>query len=314
MSKRFQNRIAESRHTLPITAFYSICIWLLAGLVTQQWWIQFGCFVVSAWMMMMLNKENMLIRIYSRLVSSAYLVLTCAAVFLFASRSSAIMQMGAVISLFLLWHCYQDKGAVGWTFYTFFFLGAGSLAQIQVLYYLPIFWLMMAWFIFSLSWRTFFASLIGLITPYWFCLPFFVLQGEDCLAHLTNHLRPLLDIMSIPDYSVINMTEWVFLGFLVLLMVIGSFHFLANSYKDTIRVREIYNSLITTAAYSLFLVLAQPQCYDLVIHVLILVVSPMIAHFFALTHSRFTNILFIVTLTVTLLFTGYNLWISSFHF
>ena len=31
MSKRFQNRIAESRHTLPITAFYSICIWLLAG-------------------------------------------------------------------------------------------------------------------------------------------------------------------------------------------------------------------------------------------------------------------------------------------
>ena len=101
MSKRFQNRIAESRHTLPITAFYSICIWLLAGLVSQQWWIQFGCFVVSAWMMMMLNKENMLIRIYSRLVSSAYLVLTCAAVFLFASRSSAIMQMGAVISLFL---------------------------------------------------------------------------------------------------------------------------------------------------------------------------------------------------------------------
>ena len=120
--------------------------------------------------------------------------------------------------------------------------------------------------------------------------------------------------MSLPDYSVLHMIEWVFLGFLVLLMVIGSLHFVANSYKDTIRVREIYYSFITTAAYSLFLVLVQPQCYDLVIHVLILVVSPMIAHFFALTHSRFTNILFIITLTVILLFTGYNLWISSFHF
>ena len=106
MTKRIQNSIAESRYALPIAAFYSICIWLLAGLVSQQWWIQFGCFVVSAWMMMMLNKENMLIRIYSRLVSSAYLVLTCAAVFLFASRSSAIMQMGAVISLFLLLPAY----------------------------------------------------------------------------------------------------------------------------------------------------------------------------------------------------------------
>jgi hypothetical protein len=314
MTKRIQNIIAESRYTLPITAFYSIGIWLIAGLVSQQWWIQFGCFVVSALMMMFLNKENMLIRIYSRLVSSAYLVLSCAAVFLFASRSSAIMQMGAAISLFLLWHCYQDKKSVGWTFYTFLCLGAGSIVHSQVLYYLPIFWIMMAWFIFSLSWRTFFASLLGLITPYWFCLPYYALQGEDCIELLTNHLSTLLAIVSYPDYSVLNMTQLVFLAILILLMVIGSSHFIANSYKDTIRVREIYYSFITTAIYSLLLVLIQPQCYDMVIHVLILVVSPMIAHFFALTHSRFTNILFIITLTVILLFTGYNLWISSFHF
>ena len=309
MTKRLQNSIAESRYTLPITAFYSILIWLIAGLVSQQWWIQFDCFVVSAWMMMLLNKENMLIRIYSRLVSGFYLFLTCAAVFLFASRSSAIMQMGAAISLYLLWHSYQDKESVGWTFYTFLCLGAGSLVHNQVLYYLPIFWIMMARYIFSLSWRTFFASIIGLVTPYWFCLPYYVFQGEDCLEILSNHLSTLIDIVSFPDYSVINMPKWGFLVFLLLLMVIGSFHFIANSYKDTIRVREIYYSFILIAAYSLLLVLIQPQCYDMVIHVLILVVSPMIAHFFALTQSRFTNILFIATVTVTLLFTGLNLWI-----
>ena len=310
MTNRLQNIIAESRYTLPITAFYSIFIWLVAGLMTQQWWIQFGCFVVSAWMMMLLNKENMLIRIYSRLVSSAYLVLSCSAVFLFASRSSAIMQMGAAISLYLLWHSYQDKDSVGWTFYTFLCLGAGSLAHNQVLYYLPIFWIMMAWYIFSLSWRTFFASLLGLVTPYWFCLPYYTFQGEDSFGILSSHLSTLIDIVSFPDYSVISMTRWVFLGFLILLMVIGSSHFIANSYKDTIRVREIYHSFIFIAAYSLILVLIQPQCYDMVIHVLILVVSPMIAHFFALTHSRFTNILFIITATAILLLTGYNLWIS----
>jgi hypothetical protein len=314
MSKRIQNIIAESRYTLPITAFYSIFIWLIAGLVSQQWWIQFGCFVVSAWMMMLLNKENMLIRIYSRLVSSTYLVLTCAAVFLFASRSSAIMQMGVAISFYLLWHCYQDKNSLGWTYYTFLFLGAGSLVQSQVLYYLPILWIMMAWFIFSLSWRTFFASLLGLITPYWFCLPYYALHGENCFVLLTNHLSSLFDIVSLPDYTVLNVTEWIFLAFLILLMTIGSFHFIANSYKDTIRVREIYYCFITTAAYSLFLVFVKPQCYDMVIPVLTLVSSPMVAHFFALTHTRFTNILFIITLTVILIFTGYHLWISSLHF
>lgn len=314
MTKRIQNRIAESRYTLLITAFYSIFIWLIAGLVPQQWWVQFGCFVVSAWMMMMINKENLLIRIYSRLVSSAYLVLTCAAVFLFASRSCAIMQMGAAISLYLLWHCYQDREAVGWTFYTFLSLGIGSILQSQVLYYLPIFWIIMAWFTYSLSWRTFFASLLGLLTPYWFCLPYYALKGENCIETLSSHLSTIFDITPFMDYSTLNITKIVYLGFLVLLMIIGSSHFITTSYRDTIRVRQIYYSLIMIAAFSLFLVVIQPHCYDMVIHVFILAVSPMIAHFFALTHSRFTNILFIITLTAILLFTGYHLWMSSLHF
>lgn len=308
MSKRIQNRIAESRYTLPITALYSIFIWLCAGLVSHQWWIQFCCFVVSAFMLMLINKENVLIRIYSRLVSSSYLVLTCAAVFLFESRACAIMQMGAAISFYLLWHCYQDRRSVGWTFYTFFFLSVGSIIQIQVLYYLPIFWIMMAWFISSLSWRTFFASLVGLLTPYWLCMPYFVLQGEDCITLLTNHLSPLHNIGSLPDYSVLNLNQLVLLVLLVILMIIGSLHFITTSYKDTVRVRQIFFSFITTAIFSIALLLIQPHCYNIVIHVLILVVSPMIAHFFALTSTRFTNILFMVTLTIILLVTGFNLW------
>lgn len=310
MIKRLQNRIAESRYTLAVTAFYSIIIWLIAGLVSQQWWIQFGCFVVSAWMMMMINRENLLIRIYSRLVSSAYLVLTCAAVFLFASRACAIMQMGAAISLYLLWHCYQDREAVGWTFYTFLSLGIGSIMQSQVLYYLPIYWIIMAWFTYSLSWRTFFASILGLLTPYWFCLPYYALQSENCLDILSSHLSTLFDIATLPDYSVLTITKVVYLSFLMMLMVIGSFHFITTSYRDTIRVRQIYYSFILIAAFSLFLVIIQPHCYDMVIHVLILAISPMIAHFFALTHSKFTNILFISTLIIIILFTGYHIWIS----
>ena len=310
MSKRLQNRIAESRYTLPIAAFYSILIWLCAGLVSHQWWIQFSCFVVSAFMMMMINKENMLIRTYSRLVSSFYLIITCAAVFLFESRSCAIMQMGAAISFYMLWHCYQDREAVGWTFYTFLSLGIGSIMQSQVLYYLPIYWIIMAWFTYSLSWRTFFASILGLLTPYWFCLPYYALQGENCLDILSSHLSTLFDIATLPDYSVLTITKVVYLSFLMMLMVIGSFHFITTSYRDTIRVRQIYYSFILIAAFSLFLVIIQPHCYDMVIHVLILAISPMIAHFFALTHSKFTNILFISTLIIIILFTGYHIWIS----
>ena len=314
MSKRIQNRIAESRYTLPIAAFYSLFIWLCAGLVSHQWWIQFSCFIVSAFMLMMINKENMLIRIYSRLVSSFYLVLTCSAVFLFESRSCAIMQMGTTVSFYLLWHCYQDKDSVGWTFYTFFFLGVGSIMQSQVLFFLPLYWIMMGRFIGSLSWRTFYASLVGLSAPYWLCMPYFILKGENFVELLANHLSPLLHIVSLPDYSVLHLNQLVLLVLLVILMTIGSFHFIATSYKDTVRVRQIFYSFIATEVFSIALLLIRPQCYDIAIHVLILVVSPMIAHFFALTNSRFTNILFMVILTMILLVTGFNLWTLSSHF
>ena len=314
MTKRLQNRIAESRYTLPVTVLYSITIWFFAGLVSQQWWIQFACFAVSASMMMLLNRENILIRIYSRMVSSVYLALSCAAVFFFASLSSAVMQMGAATSLFLLWHSYQDKKAVGWAYYTFLCLGIGSIMQHQVLFYLPIFWIIMKWFTYSLSWRTFCATLMGLLTPYWFCLPYFAIQGEKSIELLSSHLNGFANLTAPPDYSLLNITQLVYLGFLVVLMVIGSLHFIINSFRETIRVRQIYYSFILMAAFSLFLIIVRPQCYDMAILVLILTSSPMIAHFFTLTKSRFTNYLFIITLTLIFLFTAYQLWISSLPF
>jgi hypothetical protein len=38
----------------------------------------------------------------------------------------------------------------------------------HVIFYLPLIWLMMRVIVYSLSWRTFLSSLLGLITPYWF--------------------------------------------------------------------------------------------------------------------------------------------------
>jgi len=144
-------------------------------------------------------------------------------------------------------------------------------------------------------------------------MPYFVLQGKDSIELLASHWGPLFNITSLPDYSVLHINQLVLLALIVILMTIGSLHFIATSYKDTVRVRQIFFSFITTAIFSITLLLILPHCYDIVIHVLILVISPMIAHFFALTNSRFTNVLFMITLTAILLVTGYNLWISSLH-
>ena len=118
MSKKHtQNIIAESRKTLPITIIYGVGIWLLAGLVNHGWWIQFMCFVASVYTMIQLNNINLMIRIYSRSVSAAYILLSCIAVWLFPSLHGAVIQLGTTLILLLLFACYQDTQARGKTFY-----------------------------------------------------------------------------------------------------------------------------------------------------------------------------------------------------
>ena len=58
-----------------------------------------------------------------------------------------------------------------------------------------------------------------------------------------------------------------------------------------------------------FIVL-QPQHYDMLIRILIINVSPLIAHFLSLTYTRITNIAFYVILAVTFTVTAINLWMS----
>ena len=119
MTKRLQNKVAESRLTLPVTIAYSVAVWLMAGLIKENWWIQFSCFLISVFLILILNNENVLIRVYSRSVSATYAVLTCMAVSLLPSVQGAIIKLLAIVSLLILYKCYQDKSSPGLNFYAF---------------------------------------------------------------------------------------------------------------------------------------------------------------------------------------------------
>lgn len=308
--KRIQNIVAESRRTLPITATYAVIVWLLAGLIGQGRWLQFACFVLSVYLMMQLNNENLLIRIYSRMVSVSYILLSCAALFLFDSLSSAFFQPALIASIFCLFKTYQDRSSAGWTYYTFLFLGLGSLLDVHALYLLPVFWLMMILTVYSFSWHTFMASLLGIATPYWFTLAWYAWQGEGDLSHWLQHFTEFASLQQLFSYSVLSLQHLLLMAFLVILFLLGAIHFVVTSYKDKIRVRQIYYSLMVLMFFSCILVIFQPQLYHLAFHVMIISVSPIIGHFIALTNSRLTNILFFILAVVTLFITSMNLWIS----
>ena len=308
--KRLQNVVAGSRRTLPLTVVYGIFVWLLAVVVKSLWWVQFACLVVSVYLMMELNNRNLLIRIFSRMVSCAYIVLTCAAVFLFPSLQGSIIQLCVVASLFLLFQTYQDKVSPGKSFYVFLIISLASLADIRVFFYFPAFWAIMGGMVYSLSWRTFLASLLGIITPYWFAFAWQGWQSGGDVMPLVQHLLQLTEFQLFFDYSTWNLQQVLLLVLLIVMFLIGSIHFVSTSYKDKIRVRQIYYSFILLVIYSGLILAVLPAYYDMAIRILIISVSPLIAHFIALTSSRISNVIFILLTGLTLALTGLNLWMS----
>lgn len=289
-------------------AAYAIGIWTASGLIQQQWWIQFACFIVSTYLMVELNNVNALIRIYSRMVSSAFLGLSCAACFLFPSVSGAIAQLGFIATLVLLFHTYQDRRATGWTFYAFLLLSLSSFVFVQMFYFVPLVWLLMGAYLQSLSWRTFSASLLGLLTPYWFAACYWVYQAD--FTRFADHFVQLGATPFPPDFSAIPTTHWMALAFTVVLALTGIIHYLRTSYNDKIRIRMLYACFIWLLLFTLLFLGLQPQHYDILMRILTVVTAPLIAHFIALTRTRWTNMAFIAFVVVALLITAYSLWTS----
>lgn len=310
MKKRFQNKVAESRIMLPAVTLYGIGVWVLCGMIGQQWWVQFACFVLSSFLMVILNNQNALIRIYSRSVSAAFIILSCAACFLFSSFEGAIVQLCLVASMLPLYQTYQDKTSVGLIFYTFLLLGIGSVVQVKILWFVPLYWIIMTAFIYSLSFKTFMASIIGIILPYW-CISAWLLWKENGdLSYYIDHFSPLTEYQFPFDYSTIPPIHVVVLAFFMILSFTGMIHFIRTSFNDKIRIRQIYYSFMFLNILAVAVLILQPQYEDIMLRSIIITTSPLIGHFVSLTYTRITNVAFCVITAVSLILTVFSVILS----
>ena len=324
MTKRAQNRVAESRFTLSAVMAYAIAVWLFSGRLIPTLptslaelqhgaWVQFFCFLASVFLISELNNSNALIRIYSRTVSCSFIVLMCAGNFLFSSVSGAIAQMCIIAAYLALFRTYQDRASVGWTYYAFLCFGLASCTFPQFVFFVPLLWFLMFFQLSSLSWRTFFASILGVLTPYWFALPLLLYWGNT--EALSAHIANLVDLQKPLDHAAaLTINELAFFVFITALGITGTVHYQRKKSGDNIRIRLFYDCFILMWVAAAIFLLMQPQHYDVLIRLIIINVSPLIAHFLTLTNTRITNIAFYVICAVALLLTLYNLWMPSSTF
>lgn len=307
--KRFQNKVAASRYALPITATLAALVWVAVGLLVSNIWVQFAFTILSTFLMVELNNRNALMRTYSRMVSCSFLVLITIASLPHPSLRANIVTLCFIAFYLIIWNTYQERQASGWTFYAFFCIGLASTIFIQILYFMPLLWLMMMVFTNSFSIRNFFASIIGVVMPYWFSAGYYAYT--DNMQGLANHLLEFVNYKELFDYSQVTDHEVVNLVFLTILGVIGSIHFLHTSYADKIRTRMIYDTFAMVNFVSLAFIILQPQHIKELGGIMIVNTAPLVAHFITFTRGKITNIMFISMLVIVVLILLYNIFIPE---
>ena len=287
-------------------AVFTIAVWLLCGLVEQQWWIQLVCFSASAYLMVEMSNSNALLRVRSRMVPAVFLALSCTGCFLFGSLRGCLVQLCFVASFIILFHTYQDNESPGRTYYSFLCVGLASLVFPQTIFFVPLIWLLMATQLQSLSLRTWLASIIGIFTPYWLLLPYWLLRQD--LSWLSAHVDSLTTF-AIPADALpagVPVKLVAVFSFTVLLFLMGVIHIWHRSFEDKIRIRLLYGFFTSMSLAIILFVILQPQHYFVLMPLLFVCASPIIAHFLTLTQTRLTNLVFIICTIVALLLIGLN--------
>ena len=308
MVKRLQNRIAQSRWALPITIIYGLVVCLTVELMGYGQWMTFALLLVATLMMAELNNGYSLIRIYSRMVSCSFMVMITMSLTLFESVTVAVVMVAFIAFLLLIFRAYQNPGAVGWVFYAFVALGISSIVFSKSLLFVPVLWVIMAVNVLCFSPRTLIASLLGIITPYWFVAAWLIYQGN--ISYLGTHFLSALQFGTPFHFTILNIHQLLTFAFVLVLAVIGAVHFFLYSYQDRIRIRLMYETFVVLDACAVIFAILQPQYFDEMLGMSIVTTATLIGHFLALTHSRLSNITMFVLAGVTLALTIFNLWLD----
>ncbi|MBQ8047147.1 MAG: hypothetical protein IJ196_04385 [Prevotella sp.] len=307
MKHRLQNKIAGSKFTLPLTSIIVSAAWLVAWQASaSDLLLPFVLLGISAYMMVFLNNHHVLMRTYSRMASCSLLVLSTLVICFQQEWQNGITTISTLACYLFLFEAYQNREGMGLIFGGYAAIGTLSMIHPQVVFYVPLLWVLTQSRLMALSLRNFFASLFGLIMPYWLLLGWVAFQGDwEVIEIQTKRLATFIQSFSLEWWTPESLIP---VSFIALLYLTGSLHYMRASHYDNIKTRMIYKFFIIMGGFTLLFMLLQPQHTPWLSMMLIVNTAPLIAHFFAYTYTRFTNIMFVVIVALAAAITAYSIW------
>lgn len=192
-----------------------------------------------------------------------------------------------LVSIIILYNCYQERISTEKGFLIAFLLSTSSLYEGRILYLLPLFlvgFIQMQ----ASSWRTYAAVLIGLITPYW------IVCGMGWVALDELNFTILIPQPTIPTITTeqIPLLATILMGF-----VVGCFN-LAHALNEKIHTRAMNGFVNLLSVYTTLLMVIDSAHFAYYIPLLNAGVALQTTYFFTTLRNRTTTIIFYTITTL----------------
>ena len=302
---RFQIQVATGRFTLPVVILICLLIWSC----TIQSWSDLASLAITVaigYLMIEANTAFTLIRTHSALPVCIYWLVTTSLLFLHPFEWTHFVPLIFILALCQLFNSYESTSPATPIYHVFFFISLGSMIFPPILYFIPLIWGSMHPFR-SISGKSFLASLLGIMTPYWFLFGYAFYSNQLHLfwtpLQKVFHLYPI-------DYSQITAAELLSWGFITLLLFISGFHYWQVAYMDKNRTRIYHSFMVIAGIWTTLGSILQPAHLHEWMSIQLICASFLSGHLFTLTRNRFSAIYFIVTIILFILLILFNLWMQ----
>jgi len=300
--------MATGRFTLPVVILICLLLW---GSTFQEWneLISLGVTIIIGYVFIETNTTFNLIRTRTSMPVCLYWLIATALFFLHPFEWTNLVPLVFILATYQLFHSYESVSSSPFIFHSFLFIGLGSIAFPQLLYMVPMLWGSMIPFR-AISIKSFLASIIGLMTPYWFIFGYALYFNE--MHILLTPLREAAHLYPI-DYSHLTLPEIASWGFITLLLIVSGFHYWQISYMDKTRTRIYHSYLAIAGFWATLLSILQPIHWCEWLSIQLICTAFLCGHLFSLTRNRFSGIFFIVTFVLYILLMSFNLWMQYFN-
>ncbi len=298
-------------HNTLISGRFSVIIFIvlvvIMRLITQPdlssiaFWAALLLQIGIALALLQVNYVFTIIRTRTMLPAVFYLLMTGSFPIFYTEWQGSVAASGALIGLVFLFSSYQNPDSQKNALNIGIILTLCSFAWPPLLFLFPLFWYGLYVFQ-SLNFKTFFASIIGVIVVYLFAFVWGLYNGGiQVFIEILPHTEELFVIHPFN----LNVQDIVVFGLLFVLFIIAGFNIFVSGLSEKIKTGTYLKFLYTT---SICIALVMPFQCEWKIQWTLLIYTPVIfilSHFFTLSTRKITSWILVVFI---LFFIGMYIW------